>query len=65
MILNFIYRLIKVDRQWFKAFLQMIMLKAAFKHRNNDSCFGMHINYLVIVIIIIYVNDVLTIRGRK
>ena len=43
----------------------MIALKGSFKHRNVDPCLIMRRNDIGTVIIIIYVDDLLSIRDRK
>ena len=63
-LIKSIYGIVQAASFWFKEFIKTVKLKAEFKQCKNDPCLLYRVNELSTVILIIYVDGMLSIRYK-
>ena len=63
-LLKYIHSLVKSERWWFKEYIKTMTLKIGFKQCKTDPCLLYKVNELRTEIVIVYVDDTLTIRDK-
>ena len=63
-LIKYTYGLLQVERCQFKEYIKAMILRAGFKQCNTDPCQLYILNKLGTVIVIVYVDDMLTIKDK-